>query len=67
MITATASRSKAPLLELRGLSCRFGGLVALDRVSFGVQEGEIFGLIGPKRAWPNGYVQSIAAHPNGPP
>ena len=40
----------APLLEVRDLTCRFGGLVALDRVSFAVQPGEIFGLIGPNGA-----------------
>lgn len=38
------------LLEVRDLTCRFDGLVALDRVSFGVQSGEIFGLIGPNGA-----------------
>ena len=35
------------LLACRGLTCRFGGLVALDRVDFHVNEGEIVGLIGP--------------------
>ena len=35
------------LLACQGLTCRFGGLVALDRVDFAVQEGEIVGLIGP--------------------
>jgi branched-chain amino acid transport system ATP-binding protein len=39
-----------PLLEVRELSCRFGGLLALDRVSFTVEPGEIFGLIGPNGA-----------------
>jgi branched-chain amino acid transport system ATP-binding protein len=39
-----------PLLEVRDLSRRFGGLVAVDRVSFAVQSGEIFGLIGPNGA-----------------
>ncbi|MBU6249906.1 MAG: ABC transporter ATP-binding protein [Cyanobacteria bacterium REEB417] len=39
-----------PLLEVRELSRRFGGLLAVDRVSFAVQPGEIFGLIGPNGA-----------------
>ena len=39
-----------PLLEVRDLSRRFGGLVAVDQVSFAVQAAEIFGLIGPNGA-----------------
>jgi len=43
--------SNAPaLLEVCELSCRFGGLVALDRLSFAVRAGEIFGVIGPNGA-----------------
>ncbi len=36
-----------PLLEVTGLSRNFGGLVALDGVSFAVERGSIVGLIGP--------------------
>jgi branched-chain amino acid transport system ATP-binding protein len=39
-----------PLLELRQISRQFGGLQALNEVSFQVEEGEIFGLIGPNGA-----------------
>ena len=38
------------LLELRNVTRRFGGVVALDDVSFSVEEGEIAGLIGPNGA-----------------
>jgi branched-chain amino acid transport system ATP-binding protein len=39
-----------PLLEVRELSVRFGGVVALDRVSFSVDPGEVVALIGPNGA-----------------
>jgi branched-chain amino acid transport system ATP-binding protein len=35
------------LLEVKNLTKRFGGLVAVNDVSFSVKEGELFGLIGP--------------------
>jgi branched-chain amino acid transport system ATP-binding protein len=38
------------LLAAQGLTKRFGGLVAVDRVVFQVQPGEIVGLIGPNGA-----------------
>ena len=38
------------LLEVREVTRRFGGIVALDEVSFDVDEGEIVGLIGPNGA-----------------
>ena len=38
------------LLSATDLSVRFGGLTALDAVSFDIQRGEILGLIGPNGA-----------------
>jgi branched-chain amino acid transport system ATP-binding protein len=39
-----------PLLEVRGVSKRFGGLVAVNNVTFAVQEREILSIIGPNGA-----------------
>ncbi|WP_058975918.1 ABC transporter ATP-binding protein [Deinococcus grandis] len=38
------------VLEARNMTRRFGGLIAVNDVSFDVREGEIFGLIGPNGA-----------------
>jgi len=38
------------LLRVSGVTVRFGGIVALDNVSFDVRRGEIAGLIGPNGA-----------------
>src|SRR5918911_1249174 len=39
-----------PLLDVRGLTKRFGGLLANDRVDLSVAPAEIVGLIGPNGA-----------------
>jgi branched-chain amino acid transport system ATP-binding protein len=44
------SVSAGPILAVRDVTVRFGGIIALDGVSFGVAEGQIVGLIGPNGA-----------------
>ena len=39
--------SEEPILEVREATKTFGGILALNRVSLRVQEGEILGIIGP--------------------
>jgi branched-chain amino acid transport system ATP-binding protein len=44
------ARDQRVLLEVDEVTLRFGGVVALDEVSFDLHEGEILGLIGPNGA-----------------
>jgi branched-chain amino acid transport system ATP-binding protein len=44
------SEQAAPLLSVKGVTLRFGGVIALDEVSFDVMPGQIAGLIGPNGA-----------------
>ena len=46
----SVSQDTAPLLRVQDVRVRFGGIVALDGVSFGVAPGRIVGLIGPNGA-----------------
>ena len=47
---ATGYAIVQPLLEVENVSVRFGGIVALDRISFSVARGHIVGFIGPNGA-----------------
>jgi branched-chain amino acid transport system ATP-binding protein len=47
---APATRTGEPLLTVRDLTLRFGGVTALDGVSFDVAPGELFAVIGPNGA-----------------
>lgn len=47
MTTTDSQMSTIPLLEAKGITKRFGGLVAVNDVDIHVNEGEIVGLIGP--------------------
>jgi branched-chain amino acid transport system ATP-binding protein len=48
-LNVTSTARPAELLRVEGVTVRFGGITALDKVSFSVPAGHIVGLI-----WPNG-------------
>lgn len=46
----SGDKTGTPLLQVQGVTVRFGGIVALDGVSFDIRRGEICALIGPNGA-----------------
>src|SRR2546423_14224942 len=45
-----SEETRDDILQLTGLTKRFGGLVAVDNVSLHIKRGEVFALIGPNGA-----------------
>ena len=54
-----ATTNNPPVLEVRGLTKRFGGLTAVKDLSFDLRAGEIFGLIGPNGSGKSTAMKSI--------
>jgi ABC-2 type transport system ATP-binding protein len=47
------------IIDVQNLRKRYGDLVAVDDVSFSVEEGEIFGIVGPNGAGKTTLVETI--------
>jgi branched-chain amino acid transport system ATP-binding protein len=54
-------QDRAPLLEVRDLTLRFGGVTALSGVSFDVLPGELFSVIGPNGAGKTSIFNCLSA------
>jgi branched-chain amino acid transport system ATP-binding protein len=69
-MSAVAARSEPPaspsggagLLEVRGLRVQYGGVVAIDDVSFGIRRGAVVGLIGPNGAGKTSLVDALTGY-----
>jgi branched-chain amino acid transport system ATP-binding protein len=60
--TEAGPRVGAPLLRIDGALRRFGGLVAVNNVSFDVGAGEVVGLIGPNGAGKTTLFDILSGH-----
>ncbi|MDX6623655.1 MAG: D-xylose transport system ATP-binding protein [Solirubrobacterales bacterium] len=54
------SDARTPILELEGITKKFGPVQALDRVDFTVHAGEVIGLVGDNGAGKSTLVKTIA-------
>ena len=59
-VTADGRRIGAPILEMRNITLRFGGVVAIKDISFDIREGEIRAIIGPNGAGKSSMLNVIS-------
>jgi branched-chain amino acid transport system ATP-binding protein len=58
-VTLQAQDERTPILEVRNASKRFGGVMAVQDISFDVLPGEVLGLIGPNGAGKTTLVNMV--------
>jgi branched-chain amino acid transport system ATP-binding protein len=59
-ITADGRRIGGVLMEMRNITLRFGGVVAIKDISFDIREGEIRAIIGPNGAGKSSMLNVIS-------
>jgi simple sugar transport system ATP-binding protein len=57
--TASIENETSPLLKIKGLTKRFGGVIALNKVDFDVNYNEVVGLLGDNGAGKSTMVKTI--------
>lgn len=58
--TVTSPLLDSPVLDIRGLSHRYGSVLALDDVSLGIADNEFFALLGPSGCGKTTLLRAIA-------
>ena len=58
--SAAPAPDPAPLIEIEGLTKRFGSFTAVDNVSFNVARGEVLGFLGPNGAGKSTTMRMLA-------
>jgi len=59
---AVPDRVAGPAIEVNGLRKAYGATVAVDGVSFSVEQGEVFGLLGPNGAGKTTTVETLEGY-----
>ena len=58
-IVSVAAVDDTPILQIRQLSCRFGGLTAIDDLELDVQRGKVHALIGPNGSGKSTFINLV--------
>src|SRR5262245_14059532 len=55
----TTHHSPEPVIDIRDVTVRFGSFTAVDRASFQVAPGEVFGLLGPNGSGKTTLIRAL--------
>jgi branched-chain amino acid transport system permease protein len=58
--TAAVASNSQPVLQTRDVTCRFGGLIALDNVNLALEQKTIHALIGPNGSGKSTFINVVS-------